>query len=244
MTLEISEEIRKQYPKLRIGAVVAAGVNNHGRSAELDSLARTRASEFSARYSRKQVEKHRNVVAWRNTYRSFGVDLGARPPTFQSYCMATLKSGEPGHWFSKAVNAHLLSELEYFLPVGGYDLDSVDGAIHLRYSGGGEEFVPVNAKPDSQPEKTRPGEIIYSDSKKVLTRDWNCKDSATAGITEASTRIALFAEAADESIPLTDDVTGIVERIKEYLVRFCGASAKTFLIEAEKESHWDLDLQR
>src|SRR5262249_28302134 len=132
--------------------------------------------------------------------------------------------------------------LEFLLPVGGYDLDRLSTSeICLRHSAGGEGFYPLGHSPDTSPEKTQPGEIVYSESERVLTRAWNRKECESPKITEETSSIALFAEAADPLIS-ANDVTGIAERIKHYVLRFCGGSAQTYLINVSERNTWDLSL--
>jgi DNA/RNA-binding domain of Phe-tRNA-synthetase-like protein len=239
MTFEVSERIIEAYPDLRIGVVVATGVANSGSDPGLLSLTDEVVANFRRQYSPEQVLEHPNIAAWRNTYRSFGVNPKKHKPTAEAFCSRIAK-GDAVPWISKVVNAYLLAELEFFLPVGGYDLELITGAIILRHSPGGEEFVPLGAQPGSDPQQTQAGEIVYTDNTRVLTRSWNRKDSESSKITEASTRIALFAEAADSSIR-TEDVVQIAERIKEYLVRFCSANARAFLIEPHNQAKWEVE---
>jgi DNA/RNA-binding domain of Phe-tRNA-synthetase-like protein len=238
MTFEIAQDVVGAYPHLRIGVVVATGLVNLGGSSELDRLSEEVVREFRRRYSVERVLDHGNIVAWRNTYRSFGVNPKKHVPTAEAFCRRIAK-GSSVPWISRVVNAYLLAELEFFLPVGGYDLDLITGGIRLRYSPGGEDFAPLGAQPGLSFEKTQPGEIVYSDEGKVLTRSWNRKDSDLSKITEASTRIGLFVEAAEASIS-TSDVVGTTDRIKEYLGRFCGGGAHALLIEAKQQARCDL----
>ncbi len=109
-------------------------------------------------------------------------------------------------------------------------MHQIDGNIVLHESLGNERFVPLGGEADS-PEFTKPGEIVYSDDSKVLTRFWNYRECEISKITEASTDIALFCAAALESIPC-GDVSCITQRIREYLLRFCGGESTIAVVKA------------
>jgi len=228
MTFEISPRIALAYPDLRIGVVVASGIVNSGQDAELTSITERCTAEFRKLHTTEDILEHTNVVAWRNTYRSFGVNPKKHVPTAEAFCRRIAKGGA-FPWISRAVNSYLLAELEFLLPFGGYDLDLIDGGITLRYSPGGEAFTPLGADPGSAAEVTQADEIVYADSTRVLTRSWNRKDAECAKITEAA--CATIPEA---------DVIAAVERTREYLIRFCGGTVRVATIESAKQTTLEL----
>jgi DNA/RNA-binding domain of Phe-tRNA-synthetase-like protein len=61
------------------------------------------------------------IRAWREAYQAFKVNPKKFKPSAEALLRRVVK-GSPVPWISKAVNAYLLAELSYLLPVGGYDL--------------------------------------------------------------------------------------------------------------------------
>ena len=78
------------------------------------------------------------------------------------------------------------------VPVGAFDLDAVDGDITVRFAAGDEDFTPLG-EPDVT-EHPRPGEVIYTDAKSVLTRHWNHRDADRTKVTPDSARIVFLLE--------------------------------------------------
>lgn len=229
MRLVISNALAQKYPDLRVGIVVAHGIDNKGNDASLEELKRLTAANLRSVHSSESIMDHRNLVAWRETYRGFGANPKKTPPTVETLAKRIIK-GKDLPTISKAVDLYLVAELESLLPVGGYDLHQIDGNIVLRESPGNERFVPLGGQADS-PELTKPGEIVYSDDSKVLTRFWNYRDCELSKITESSTDIALFCEAALELIP-SEDLNRVTQRIQEYVLRFCGGESAIAIVKA------------
>ena len=166
MILSIADSVTKAYPNLRIAVVMASGISNRGVSEELlEASSKQWADSFARSHSvNNGWSTHPNVLAWRNTYRSFGFNPKKHEPTTERL-FDRVMDGKGVPWISKVVTSYLLAELEFLLPVGGYDLDRVaHGEVVLRHSAGGEEFIPLDAASGDVPKKTKPGEVIYGDS--------------------------------------------------------------------------------
>jgi DNA/RNA-binding domain of Phe-tRNA-synthetase-like protein len=70
--------------------------------------------------------------------------------------------------------------LRFLVPMGGHDLDTIEGNIHLQFAEGWEPFTPMGGNETATVPK---GELVYRDDREVLTRNWvwrQCeKDKAT-----------------------------------------------------------------
>ncbi len=223
MRFLISTEIARGYPDLRIGVLVARGIDNHGVNDALESLKQEKAVGLRHSVSPNTLGHHENIAAWREVFQNFGANPRKYQPTAEALIERVAK-GRNLPTISKSVDAYLLVELEFFLPVGGYDLDRIAGDIMLRRSAGKETFVPIGA---TRLEMTDPEEIVYADSLRVLTRRWNFRDCDHCKITEESTNIVLFTEAPRLTIR-TEDLARALERLEEYLLQFCGGKISTF----------------
>lgn len=223
--LMVSEEIRKAYPDLRIGVVVAEGVVNE-YSDELVERTKQEFRDFVNRFGHpSDLLEHKNIQAWRDIYRSFGVNPKKKSPTAEALLTRVLKDHVPR--VSAAVDCYLMAETVHCLPIGGYDLAKVQGDIILRYAAGDESFCGIGGDHE---EKTVAGEVIYSDAARILTRRWNYRDCEETKIDIESERMALFVEAPLGVIE-SSDIMQTVEAIGRHLERYCQASTKTLLLE-------------
>lgn len=226
MRLVIENKIADSYPDLRIGIVTAKNINNVGKDEKLEELKEDKTRELRRKYTLEALKENPYITAWRETYRSFGVKPKKSTPTAEALLRRLLK-GHDIPAISKAVDAYLAVETEFFLPIGGYDLDKISGDIVLRYSEGDERFSPLYSDKE---ELTKAGEIVYADGKNILTRKWNYKDSDHTKITEDSSNIILFSEAALAAIA-TDHLSQSMVKLQEYLDDFCGGNNKTMLVD-------------
>jgi DNA/RNA-binding domain of Phe-tRNA-synthetase-like protein len=226
----ISKEVAKSYPNLRIGIVVAKIATNTQGNDELEAMKRSVETKVRDNYSSQTLVHHPYIAAWRETYRSIGVKAKKYNPTCEAL-MRRILEGEPIPRINTLVDTYLLVEAETFLPCGGYDLDRIQGDITLRYSPGNEPFVPLGG--GGTQEETNTGEVVYADSKTILTRKWNYRDADATKITIASKNIALFSEAALPQIR-TDAVSVFIERLKSLLQKFCGGEIRAFIASVDE----------
>jgi len=224
----VSEKIAKMYPDLRIGIVIGESLLNNEKDERLEKLTREAEERIREFFSSNDLQEHPHIKAWRNAYKSFGV----KPKKYRPSCEALIRrvlKGEKIPMINLAVNCYLLAELEFLLPCGGYDIESIDGDIFLRYSNGNEEFLPIKGK---DIEYTKPGEIIYSDNSKVLTRRWNFRDSDLAKITVNTRNIVLFSEAPYTTIT-TETLSNFVRRLSELLREYCKGEVRYEIINVK-----------
>jgi DNA/RNA-binding domain of Phe-tRNA-synthetase-like protein len=236
MRLIIEQNIITMFPSLRIGIVTARGIDNTDSNEEVEAIKQASAAALRQNLSPEALSEHPYIAAWRETYRRFGTKPKDHRPTAEALLRRVLR-GENIPTISKAVDLYLAIETAFYLPIGGYDLEKVEGDIALRLSSGDEPFTPIGAT--QAEEKTYSGEIVYADSHKILTRRWNYRDCDAAKVTQESKTIALFCEAPLPEIP-TDHLKQCADQLAEYLRRFCGGSISSHFVEAQAQQVQEL----
>ena len=228
MKFTIDSELAKNYPHLRIGVLVARDIDNRSGNAGLEEL-KEKAVRKLRSYTLDGIKNHPYIQSWREAYRSFGVNPKKKTPTAENLLTRVIKTGNLPE-INKVVDLYLCVELEYFLPIGGYNLEDIEGDITLRYSPGGEKFIPLGGRKEGE---TRPGEIVYADSVKILTRRWNYKDTELAKITPSSQNIILMSEAPTPDIPTTH-LENLLTALKSYIQKFCGGKIDILLVRSKE----------
>ncbi len=229
MKFIITDEIFAGYPDLRIGVVAGRGLKicpNHPLLPDYIEALRERLLDMT---SDRPLSTFPNISAWRETYRSFGVNPKRYTPTAEAFLSRLLKN-KPFPNINTAVASYLLVEMETMLPIGGYDLRRLSGDVALRRSPGGEAFVPLGS--DRVTEYTSEREIVYADDCRVLTRNWNYRDCEDTKISEEAHDIVLACEAAYGSIGLAD-IERTVAGIVTYESLFCGGDYRTWIMDSE-----------
>ena len=86
--------------------------------------------------------------------------------------------------------------LKYGVPLGGEDLDTIVGDLHLGVAKGGESFFLLGADTDSP---ALPNEVIYYDKKGAICRCLNWREAQRTMLTEETTHAVLFIESINEA---------------------------------------------
>ncbi len=229
MKYKIQSEIFDNYPDLRVGIVVGKNLKNSNINSDLRRQINENCQNFLKEYNSQNLLDHPNISAWRKTYQSFGVKPKDHKPTAEALLKRVINN-HPFPNINTAVDAYLAVELVYLLPIGGYDIDKVNGDIYLRYSKGEEIFYPLGS---DEPEYTKQGEVVYSDKERVLTRRWNYRDSDFTKITIESKNIILASEATYPLIK-TSDLENTINLIIKYESEFCGGTFESYFLDKKK----------
>jgi DNA/RNA-binding domain of Phe-tRNA-synthetase-like protein len=192
--LRVSGAVCEAFGGLRIAAIVAAGFAGHGPWPEVDDglAALERAAAGGATLAEGPADPH--IAAWHAAYRAFGTNPKRERPSVDALRRRLARSGRLPR-ISAAVDCYNLVSVTHGVPAGAFDLDAVAGDIAVRFAAGDEDFTPLG-EPDVI-EHPRPGEVIYTDAKSVLTRHWNHRDADRTKVTADSVRIVFLLETTD-----------------------------------------------
>ncbi|MFF7212923.1 B3/4 domain-containing protein [Streptomyces sp. NPDC008238] len=131
------------------------------------------------------------VEAWHTAYRSFGTNPRRVRPSVDALGRRLAKRGALPR-INPAVDTYNAVSAHHGLPAGAFDLDNVSGDVVIRPADGTETFTPLG-EPGTV-EHPKPGEIVYADAERVLTRHWNHRDAHHTRVTEDSTRAVFILE--------------------------------------------------
>jgi DNA/RNA-binding domain of Phe-tRNA-synthetase-like protein len=149
-------------------------------------------------------------------YRSFGTKPSDYRPSAEALIRRALKTGKLPV-INTAVDLYNVVSVKHIIPMGGFDADKVEGDIYLRVSQGGEAFTPLGA---SKHEETYPGEVVYADDARVLTRRWNYRDADETKITDETRNLVMFIDASPEI--MLDKVETALDELQLRLEKACG----------------------
>lgn len=192
--LRVSEAVCTAFGGLRIAAVVAEGFAGLAPWPEVDAGLAALEASAAAGEILPAAEDDPHIASWYAAYRAFGTNPRRERPSVAALRRRLARSGRLPR-ISAAVDCYNLVSAGHGVPAGAFDLDAVIGDIAVRFAVGGEDFTPLG-----EPEVTehpRPGEVIYTDAKSVLTRHWNHRDADRTKVTKDSTRIVFVLETTD-----------------------------------------------
>ncbi|HET6855881.1 MAG TPA: phenylalanine--tRNA ligase beta subunit-related protein [Streptomyces sp.] len=192
LTLTVSDEVRALAPGFTYLAVEAHGLVNgpsdEASSALLDDASRRLAERLNGRAPHEDP----HIAAWRAAYTAFG----SKPSRTRNSAEALAKraltdAGLPR--INLLVDLYNAISVAHLIPVGGEDLDRIEGAMRLVRATGDEPFATA-AGGESAVEHPDAGEVVWCDDEGVTCRRWNWRQGVRTRLTEESVNAVFLLE--------------------------------------------------
>jgi DNA/RNA-binding domain of Phe-tRNA-synthetase-like protein len=223
------EGVSKKYPDINIGVLVGRSLKISKRYPELEKKKKTVLIAAADKIGSDPVTKNAFIASWRNLYRSFGTKPGDYRPSAEALVRRSLKNGCLPT-INTAVDSYNSVSVKHLIPMGGFDADKVSGDIFLRFSPGGERFLPLGA---NEYEETYEGEVVYADNERILTRRWNYRDCDETKVTEETENVAMFIDGSPE-IPVTSIEQALTD-LEDSLRSHCGGQYSIKIADYENQ---------
>ena len=231
MKLVLESSVLELFPDARVGALLARGVDNRATDAEGLALElRLVEAQRSAvgKLSSTSVTEHPRVACWRDAYRSFGAKPKKYPSSIENLLRRAVK-GEPLRHINRLVDLYNVVSLSYLLPVGGEDLDALDGDLRLTRASADEP--PVRLLGESEARSPQRGEVIYRDDQGAVCRRWNWKEADRTKLTESTSRAILVVEALPPTAP--DELGEALVALEELVRQHCGGEVTQVVLDRD-----------
>lgn len=191
------ESFWELFPDAVIGIIVASGMKSADEVDPADTEAIKRllaeANEQADKYLTSNVISENEMVkVWREAYSKFKTKKGARC-SIENLLKRVLK-GNPVGSITPSVDIYNAISLKYALPVGGEDIDTVEGDFRLGVTDGGDAFMPIG---EDEEDPTLPGELCYRDDAGAICRCWNWRDGQRSALSDDSENAILVIECVD-----------------------------------------------
>jgi len=230
MLFSIEKELFDTLPDLTIGMVVAKGVDNTHSSQEIDDLLSHAVEEMKKNFVGDKAQEHPRIKPWRTAFTKLGISGSKFPSSIESMARRVLK-GDPFPKINPLVDLYNSVSLRFLVPMGGHDLDTLEGNIHLRFTEGWEPFTPMGGGETVTVPK---GELVYRDDREVLTRNWvwrQCeKDKATEKTKNIFIPIDVLGEVGRER------ANEIILELSQLIPRYLGGALFSATLTSEKSS--------
>nr|NGX37172.1 Lysine--tRNA ligase [Chlamydiota bacterium] len=227
MAIKIDQEVWERYPYLKVGVLIARGVNNQAQNDE--ALKTLRQAEASAKkhYGEMDLGKVAKLVDWREAYRSFGYKPSSTRCSAEALLRRAVKDKELPD-ISPLVNLYNSISLKHTLPAGADDLDYVEGHVRLSIAKGDEPFLAIGA---DEPETALKGEVIYHDDKEVTCKAWNWRECDKTKITAETKNAALVIEGLEHTS--LGEIAKALKELKALIEKYCGGAFEMYLLDSE-----------
>ncbi|WP_407289187.1 B3/4 domain-containing protein [Streptomyces sp. BP-8] len=215
-SLHVSAEVRALAPGFGHLAVEAHGLTN-GPSDELSSgLLDEATRRLAGRLDGRAPQDDPHIAAWRAAYGAFGSKPSRTRNSAEALAKRALADGLPR--INRLVDLYNAISVAHLVPVGGEDLDRIQGGMRLVRATGDEPFATaaggaeIVEYPDS-------GEVVWCDDEGVTCRRWNWRQGVRTRLTEDSVS-ALFL--LERMAPMTlDELSSAGAELAEALQKAC-----------------------
>lgn len=227
MKFNIQKDVLEKFPSLNVGVVVAKGIDNTGESPEILDLLKSESQKIRSEYDMESLAKNPKIIAWREAYKSFGAKPKKYKCSVENLYRMILEGIELRH-INKVVDLYNYISLKNLIPVGGDDIDKIDGGITLKLAEGNEPFIQLNSDKVDNPKE---GEVVYADEKEILCRRWNWRECDKSKMAEDTKNNTLVVEGLS---PVSkEDVESIINELAELVKKFCGGEVEKYILNSE-----------
>ncbi|MFF3372458.1 B3/4 domain-containing protein [Streptomyces sp. NPDC002680] len=192
LTLTVSDEVRALAPGFTHVAIEAHGLVNGPSTDASSALLDDAARRLAVRLDGRAPHEDAHIAAWRDTYTAFG----SKPSRTRNSAEALAKraltdAGLPR--INVLVDLYNAISVAHLIPVGGEDLDRIQGGMRLVRATGTEDFVTVAGGEDVV-EHPDAGEVVWCDEVGVTCRRWNWRQGPRTRLTEETTSAIFLLE--------------------------------------------------
>jgi len=230
MFFSIQKELFDILPDLTIGMVVALGVDNTSPSKEIDALLPQVIEVMKRDFKAGKAQDHPRIKPWRTAFSKLGISGSKFPSSIESMTRRILK-GDPFPRINPLVDLYNSISLKYLVPMGGHNLDTLQGNIYLRFAEGWEPFTPMG---EGETITVPKGELVYRDDQEVLTRNWVWRQCEKDKVTEDTKNIFIPIDVLGEVGRETADE--IIRDLSQFIPRYLKGTLFPAILNSENPS--------
>lgn len=182
LSLTVSDEVRALAPGFTHLAIEAHGLVNGPGTEESSGLLDDAARRLAARLDGRAPHEDPHMTAWRAAYTAFGSKPSRTRNSAEALARRALSdAGLPR--VNLLVDLYNAVSVAHLIPVGGEDIDRIQGGMRLVRAAGDEDFVTV-AGGEETVEHPDAGEVVWRDDAGVTCRRWNWRQGPRTRLTE------------------------------------------------------------
>src|SRR3989338_4201148 len=234
MKFKIDHKIFERFPGLIIGVVICKNLDNSGTQEEVQKLIREQEDNIRTKYNTETLSQTPKIDVWRKTYSAFGAKPKENKSSVENLYRLVLQGVNLRH-INKLVDIYNFISLKYMVPVGGEDIDKIEGDVVLTFAEPNEPTVLLLG--DKESRSPHAGEVIYKDNVSAICRRWNWREADRTKFTEDTKNCFLVIEGL---LPVTkQEIEDATKELKELVQKFCGGSITYQILD---DKHFETDL--
>lgn len=226
MQLQVTDDFWTLFPNALIGVVVARDIDNTGANEAATAQLREAEAHVRNVFATGAITEHPHIAVWRDAYKRFGSKPKEYPSSIENLVRRISKGYTLPH-INQLVDVYNGVSLRHVLPVGGEDLDQIDGDVLLTVAGAAE--APVQLLGEAEARAPYAGEVIYKDNAGAICRRWNWREADRTKLTQQTRNAVLVIEAVP---PIGRDlIEQAVQELAARVQEYCGGQVRTALLD-------------
>jgi DNA/RNA-binding domain of Phe-tRNA-synthetase-like protein len=224
--LIVTQEFWDIFPQVEIAVVLSRGLDNTTGHPEI--LAGLDAANLEAKKFLKEelFSENKAIAVWRAAYQQFKTKKGVRSSI--ENLLKRVEKGNPVGTINPLVDLYNTISLDYGIPCGGEDLDTLRGDMLLTKAQGGEPFLALG---DEEEDCALAGEVVYKDDMGIVCRCWNWRDGKRTMLTEGTKNAILVIESVDPS--RHEDLLSAANRLAALSEKYLGGQSEVKILHAQ-----------
>ena len=234
MQFVIEEEIFARFSDVAVAVIAARGICNavgEDEATAIAALLRDAQASIPQRIEASEVTSHPYIAPWREAYRQFGAKPKKYPSSIENLVRRVLKGQMIGS-VNPLVDLYNVISLRHLLPIGGEDLDAMQGNLQLTVAG--EDEAPVKLLGEAEARAPYADEVIYKDDIGTVCRRWNWKEAERTKLTPQTTNAVLVVESLPPIARAT--VQQAVDELAALVEQHLGGTLESAMLNHEQRS--------
>jgi DNA/RNA-binding domain of Phe-tRNA-synthetase-like protein len=183
VTAVVAPDVAGLHPEYVATVLVVEGIPN-GPSDDASRRALRDAEEHLRARGLTRAADHPHIAAWRAAFSAFGAKPSKYPCSAEALAARVLK-GDRLPEINRLVDLYNAVSVTHLVPLGGEDLDRLQGSLRLVVAAGDESFETAG---DGDGQSPTPGEIVWRDDVGVTCRRWNWRQGSRTRLEDSSHR--------------------------------------------------------
>jgi DNA/RNA-binding domain of Phe-tRNA-synthetase-like protein len=227
MFIKINPNLFEKQNDLLIGVVAAEGINNKIESKEIEELLTSVVAQQKQIVSGQQVKEFKEFEPYHAAMRNFGISLSR----FQMSVEAMLKrlsKGDDIPSISPVVDLANAVSLQYHVPIGVHDIDSLIEDLEIRYVRDDDVFEGSDDSTGFDRE-----ELVYASGNSIRTRRWIWRQMPAGRTNRDSKNLVFPIDGFSENM---ETILTARDTLSSHLKKFFGCNIRVGLIDKNSPS--------
>ena len=224
MFIKINPALFEKQNDLLIGVVVARGIDNTVENKEIEELLNSVVTQQKQNVLGQSVKELKEFEPYHNAMRNFGISLSR----FQMSVEALLKrlsKGEGLPSISPVVDLANVVSLQYHIPIGVHDIDSLVADLEIRCVNNDDVFEGSDDSSGFDKE-----EVVYSSGNSIRTRRWIWRQMPVGRISKDSKNLVF---PVDGFFSNRETILAARDALSSQIEHFFNCSTSTGIIDKD-----------